>query len=149
MKTARRTDFLGMLMAAALFGLAGCAAPTGNGSAKAEPVSTAPAVSPTPAPRDVAAAITAPTASKAAPAGVVDFSCKTDADCTVKNVGNCCGAYPRCVNVDSPTLPEQVKAACAANGQMGVCGFPSIAGCQCVAGTCAATEGPSAAKRTD
>lgn len=66
----------------------------------------------------------------------VDRSCSTDADCTVKNVGNCCGYYPACVNADSPTDPEGVQAQCAAQGRAGVCGFPEIAGCQCVQGTC-------------
>lgn len=68
--------------------------------------------------------------------GKVDYSCTTDADCTVKDVGNCCGYYPACVNVDSPTFPEQVKAACAESGTAGICGFPSISGCQCVEGRC-------------
>lgn len=69
---------------------------------------------------------------------VVDTSCKFDADCTVKDVGNCCGAYPACVNVKSPTDPEGVRARCAKEGRMGVCGFPTIEGCQCVAGACVA-----------
>lgn len=68
--------------------------------------------------------------------GEVDYSCTTDADCAVKDVGNCCGYYPACVNADSPTFPEQVKAACAASGTAGICGFPSISGCQCVEGRC-------------
>src|SRR5690606_7548511 len=72
----------------------------------------------------------------AAAGAAVDRSCTTDADCTVKNVGNCCGYYPACVNVDSPTDPEGVQAQCAAEGRMGVCGFPEISGCQCVQGTC-------------
>jgi len=67
---------------------------------------------------------------------VVDRSCETDADCTVKNVGNCCGEYPACVNVDSPTDPEGVQAACARSGMASVCGFPAISSCQCVQGTC-------------
>ena len=70
--------------------------------------------------------------------GNVDYSCTTDADCTVKDVGNCCGYYPACVNVDSPTFPEQVKAACAESGTAGICGFPSISGCQCVENRCKA-----------
>ncbi|AWV08114.1 hypothetical protein [Marilutibacter maris] len=76
----------------------------------------------------------------AGPTGAVriDKSCKTDADCTVKNVGNCCGYYPACVNVNSPTDPEGVKAACAESGMMSVCGFPAIEGCQCVEGSCQA-----------
>nr|WP_246109194.1 hypothetical protein [Vulcaniibacterium gelatinicum] len=66
----------------------------------------------------------------------VDRSCRNDADCTVKNVGNCCGYYPACVNVDSPTDPEGVQARCAREGIASVCGFPEIAGCRCVDGQC-------------
>ena len=79
---------------------------------------------------------------KASPSRTVDYSCQSNADCAVKNVGNCCGYYPACVNVDSPTFPEQVKAECAASGKSGVCGFPSISACQCVEGRCAAVNGP-------
>lgn len=152
MKTAKRSDWFVGVAAVLLLGLAACAAPSGTGAAKVEPVAAGAVpvatAEPTPPPRDIAAAIADPAAAKAAP-GVVDTRCKTDADCTVKNVGNCCGAYPQCVNVDSPTFPDQVKAACAANGQMGVCGFPSISGCQCVAGQCAASNGPSTAGPTN
>lgn len=92
-------------------------------------------------------AVAAPDAGETAPGapGKVDFSCRTDADCAIKNVGNCCGYYPACVNIDSPTFPEQVLAECARNETMAVCGFPEIAGCQCVEGRCSAIhsgEGP-------
>ena len=73
--------------------------------------------------------------------GEVDYSCRTDADCTIKDVGNCCGYYPACVNVDSPTFPEQVLAACAASDMAGVCGFPSLSGCRCVEGHCEGIKG--------
>ena len=66
----------------------------------------------------------------------VDFSCRTDADCAVKNVGNCCGAKPACVNADSPTDPEGVRAECARKGMMSMCGFKPVEGCQCVQGQC-------------
>lgn len=75
------------------------------------------------------------------PAGApvkIDTSCTRDADCVVKNVGNCCGYYPACVNVNSPTDPAGVQARCAREGMMSVCGFPSISACQCVAGECQA-----------
>lgn len=72
---------------------------------------------------------------------VVDTSCRTSADCTIKNVGNCCGEYPACVNVNSPTDPEGVQAECAAKGMASVCGFPAITGCQCVAGQCTSDNG--------
>ncbi|MFT3761865.1 MAG: hypothetical protein QM761_04460 [Pseudoxanthomonas sp.] len=72
----------------------------------------------------------------------LDLSCKVDADCTVKDVGNCCGHYPRCVNKDSPTDPAGVQAQCRASGRMGVCGFREISACQCVEGRCAAQSTP-------
>lgn len=67
----------------------------------------------------------------------VDYTCKVDADCAVKDVGNCCGRYPACVNRDSPTFPDRVKAECAKKGEMGICGFPEISGCSRVEGRCA------------
>lgn len=72
----------------------------------------------------------------------VDYSCKTDADCTVKDVGNCCGRYPACVNRASPTFPERVKEECEKKGLAGVCGFPDIRSCQCVAQQCRGVNGP-------
>ena len=66
----------------------------------------------------------------------VDRSCRSDADCAVKNVGNCCGYYPACVNRGSPVFPERVKAECLAKNMSGICGFPDIKGCACVAGSC-------------
>ena len=85
-----------------------------------------------------ASAEKAPAKSTPKVAVQIDRSCKTNADCEVKNVGNCCGYYPQCVNVNSPTDPEQVKADCAREGRSSVCGFPSIDQCQCVEGQCAA-----------
>jgi len=69
--------------------------------------------------------------------GEVDFSCTVDADCAVKNVGNCCGYYPACVNANSPTFPEQVMTQCQREGMSSICGFPEISACQCVEGRCA------------
>ena len=66
----------------------------------------------------------------------IDRSCHSDADCTVKNVGNCCGYYPSCVNLDSPTDPARVQAQCARSGMASVCGFPAISHCQCVNNRC-------------
>ena len=70
-----------------------------------------------------------------------DYSCKTSADCAVKDVGNCCGQYPACVNKDSRTFPAQVRAQCSKEHRMGVCGFPAIHGCECVAGRCEGQTG--------
>ena len=68
----------------------------------------------------------------------LDRSCRSDADCTVKNVGNCCGEYPACVNRDSPADPGAVKAQCARQGLTSTCGFRQISGCRCVDGSCIA-----------
>ena len=100
------------------------------------PAATAPVTSQAPAP--VPASEQPTPAKPAATPVVVDSSCKVDADCTVKNVGNCCGYYPACVNVNSATDPAGVQASCQAKGMMGVCGFPEIQGCSCVQGKCAA-----------
>lgn len=73
---------------------------------------------------------------------ILDRSCKTDADCTVKNVGNCCGAYPACVNKSSPTDPQGVQAECAKNGIASVCGFNEITACRCVRNQCVDEQEP-------
>lgn len=64
------------------------------------------------------------------------LACKVDSDCAIKDAGSCCGYRPVCVNKDTPTFPEQVQATCAKEGKMGICGFPVVDGCQCVAGKC-------------
>lgn len=79
-------------------------------------------------------------AAAALKAGIVDYRCQTDSDCAVKNVGNCCGYYPACVNKDSATYPEQVRADCQREGKMAVCGFREIAACSCQEGRCEASE---------
>jgi hypothetical protein len=71
----------------------------------------------------------------------VNYACQTDQDCAVKDIGNCCGYYPACVNAESPTFPDKVKAQCASEGQMAVCGYPEIASCSCIEGRCAAITG--------
>jgi len=85
------------------------------------------------------------TSEPAASISQVDFSCKTDADCAVKDVGNCCGYFPACVNAASPTFPDQVRAACAREGVASVCGFADISSCQCVDSTCRAANADAAA----
>ena len=74
--------------------------------------------------------------------GQIDTRCRSNADCAVKNVGNCCGAMPACVNRDSPTDPQAVQAQCQAKGMMGICGFREISACQCDNGRC--VEAPAA-----
>ncbi|MGQ0801361.1 MAG: hypothetical protein ACT4NL_14785 [Pseudomarimonas sp.] len=76
----------------------------------------------------------------------VNLSCKTNADCTIKDVGNCCGYFPACVNTASPTFPEQVRAACAKEGTASICGFADISSCECVDSQCraASADAPAA-----
>ena len=69
-------------------------------------------------------------------AAAIDSTCRTSADCAVKDVGNCCGTLPACVNKDSPTDPAAVQAQCQGRGMVGVCGFRDIAACQCVNSRC-------------
>jgi hypothetical protein len=78
----------------------------------------------------------------AAGASTPDLSCRVASDCDVKNVGNCCGYFPACVNKDSPVDPEAVRAECARTGNSSVCGWKDIQACDCVAGQCSAVTGP-------
>ena len=100
-------------------GLGGCAAPATSGGADTPPPKSTP-TPPRVAPQPVA----------------IDYSCRTSADCAVKDVGNCCGTLPACVNKDSPTDPAAVQAQCQGRGMVGVCGFRDIAACQCVNSRC-------------
>jgi hypothetical protein len=72
------------------------------------------------------------------------FDCVEDSDCAVKNVGNCCGHYPTCVHVDSPTDPAAVAAECAQRDLAGICGYPVIETCICVANRCQDVAGRDA-----
>lgn len=130
--------------------LAGCASPPGEAgevAPESAPTSETARNGDTGTPASVPAPQDTPTstepevvpvgASAEPPAGDgISRQCRVDADCAIKDVGSCCGAYPQCVNKDSPTFPEQVQAQCASEGRMGVCGFPSISGCRCVQGQC-------------
>ncbi len=92
-------------------------------------------------PRADAPPMSSPTPPRAATTPVqLDFSCRSNADCAVKDVGNCCGAMPACVNKDSPTDPQAVQAQCARSGMAGICGFREIKACQCVNSRCEAVD---------
>jgi len=130
----------GLCLSASLLMLTACAAPPS--SAQTQPAKPRPQMSdPLPAVR-----MPRPEAT-----GKLDDSCRSNADCAVKNVGNCCGAMPACVNKDSPVDPAAVRAECAKNGRMSVCGFREISACQCSGGRCEeaggqALQGPRPAK---
>ena len=120
------------LLLLSLFSIASCAAPRSDAAQAATPTPTHRTAAPQPEPKRVEA----PAPAASGNAMKIDVSCRSDADCAVKNVGNCCGAMPACVNVNSPTDPEGVKAECARKGIMSMCGFKPIEGCQCVRGQC-------------
>lgn len=119
--------------------LVGCTAPTSTPEAPSA-APAAPHAAERLAEPPVAAppAATLPTAETAprSDASNPSRSCKTDSDCAVKNVGNCCGAFPSCVNKDAKTDPAAVQAQCAKAGMASVCGFQEVSGCQCVQGEC-------------
>lgn len=76
-----------------------------------------------------------------------DTSCRVASDCAVKNVGNCCGYYPACVNRDAVVDPDAVRAACERSGMASVCGWKDIQSCECVQNQCRAVSGPIAVDR--
>lgn len=68
----------------------------------------------------------------------IDYSCSADADCDIKDVHNCCGYFPKCVNKNAKTDPDYVRKACG-EGLASVCGFPAIDGCKCAEKKCSGT----------
>lgn len=115
--------------------LVGCAAPsTATPTATPEPSTQPPDRLPPPA---QAPPMGGPLPAERVPSPVrIDRACQVDADCAVKDVGNCCGAMPACVHKDSPTDPAAVQAECARKGMASTCGFREIPACTCSAGRC-------------
>jgi hypothetical protein len=115
--------------------LAACAAPRPDAASAATPGA---GQQPDPAAKAPAASEPSTSARRTNVAGVPDLdrSCHVDSDCAVKNVGNCCGYFPACVNSGAQPDPDAVQAACADSGIAGVCGFREIQACSCVANTC-------------
>ncbi|MBI2548247.1 hypothetical protein HYW21_02760 [Candidatus Woesearchaeota archaeon] len=66
----------------------------------------------------------------------IDYSCTSDADCAIKDVHNCCGIYPQCVNKDVAVSPEFVDQKCQEENMSSICGFPSISSCSCINQRC-------------
>lgn len=128
---------LAALLPAALL-LGGCTAPTSSQSAPAtqQPIAAGPAPAAPVATPVAQAPDTMETAPAPKSADELGRSCKTNSDCAVKDVGNCCGAYPMCVNKDTKTDPAAVRAQCGKTGMASICGFQEVSGCQCVKGQC-------------
>ncbi len=68
------------------------------------------------------------------------YACAQDSDCVVKDVHNCCGYYPACVNASAVIDIQAVERRCAKDNAAGVCGFPEISGCACQNGSCVNIE---------
>ena len=66
----------------------------------------------------------------------LDRRCEKDADCQVKNIGNCCGYSPACVNKEAKADPTLVIKLCEAEGLVSVCGWSEITNCHCVEKHC-------------
>lgn len=135
----RLRHFAPALLAALL--LVGCTAPTSSQDAPkapaAEQVAMPAPAAPAPAATPVAeASDTMETSPAPKAADELGRSCNTNSDCAVKDVGNCCGAYPMCVNKDTKTDPAAVRAQCEKSGMASICGFQEVSGCQCVKGQC-------------
>ncbi|WP_024891287.1 hypothetical protein [Luteimonas huabeiensis] len=113
--------------------LSACAAPQPPAAAAPQPAA--------PAPSGPVADSDDADGGPAAP-GVPELrtACAVDSDCVVKDVGNCCGAYPACVHRDSPADPQAVMAECQRSGMASVCGFREIQSCACVQNRCEATD---------
>jgi hypothetical protein len=141
----RRACMLSVLLAA----LTACAAPQSQQETLATADSEASAQAATPAPgtpdlRKLKVRTGGPLPPQVLPEPVkLDYHCSSDADCAVKDVGNCCGAYPACVNKDSPTDPAAVQAQCAKQGRMSACGFREIDACSCTQGRCSPRDDTS------
>lgn len=122
--------------------LTACSAPAPAPETPQAAASTpAPVASPAPAPQPpkTAPAPDAPApvehAGNASPMSP-DRTCRTDADCAVKDVGSCCGTFPLCVNKDAQVDPAAVRAQCAKDGMASTCGFQPVSGCTCTKGRC-------------
>lgn len=123
--------------------LIGCTAPTPSSDAPkaptaertAQPPASQP-IAPAPAPAPNAQIPDTMERASTINASNPNRSCKTNSDCAVKDVGNCCGTYPMCVGKDAKTDPAAVRAQCAKDGMASVCGFQEVSGCQCVKGQC-------------
>ena len=72
----------------------------------------------------------------------IDTKCQQDSDCSKKDVGNCCGYFPKCVNKDFEPNLEAMKLWCQVNGSVGVCGWADFDSCQCQEGVCEEVQAP-------
>lgn len=60
----------------------------------------------------------------------LNASCKTDDDCVIKNIENCCGYYPKCLSKEAVLNPEEVERLCEGENATG-CPIASLGYCRC------------------
>lgn len=87
-----------------------------------------------------------PTIARATASDDNIYACTQDSDCAVKDIHNCCGYYPACVNTNAVIDVEAVKRECAKQNSVGICGFPEISGCSCQNGSCVSVESGSSSE---
>ncbi len=61
----------------------------------------------------------------------IDYSCKTDSDCEIKDIGNCCGHYLQCINMNSKTDTLLVSSLCEQENAVSICSVQEISSCTC------------------
>ncbi len=110
------------------------------GAAKSAEVS-APEQALPPAPveavRETPSTPTPPEDAVISPLAPLDASCAVDSDCEVKDVGNCCGRMPACVNRSAkPFDAAAIQRECERTGTSSICGFQELSGCLCESGRC-------------
>jgi hypothetical protein len=66
----------------------------------------------------------------------INYNCAVDSDCEVKNIGDCCGYYPKCVNSEANVDPELVSKTCQKEGLVSGCGYQDVDICECISGQC-------------
>ena len=69
------------------------------------------------------------------------YFCSVNSDRVVKDVHNCCGYYPKCVNKDYIPNIASVEKECKEKGIVSICGFAEVKECRCEQNKCVSVEG--------
>ncbi len=70
----------------------------------------------------------------------INYSCTQDQDCVNKDIRNCCGYFPKCVNKNFEPNHELVSSLCQSEKTFSVCGFEEISSCVCSNNKCEAKQ---------
>src|SRR3989344_796738 len=66
----------------------------------------------------------------------IDYSCSKDSDCEIKDIRNCCGYFPSCVNKNFRPNLKLVDELCKKEDKLSICGFREIQSCECINNKC-------------